>query len=311
MIALYLILLFFGLLALIKISDFLIKLVGTLGVKIRIPRFILSSVFLAIATASPEFFVGLVSAINKKPIISLSNVLGSGMADLTLVTGLAILIGGGLYVKKKIILHELFLIFILAILPFALLLDRNLSFFDGLLLILAYIGYNVLLIAKEKHLPEPSSFLKKRVERLFLEFILGLLFLTGAAQIVVYSAEKVAELIKIPLTLVGFFLLALGTTLPELILESRAAKEKEPAIFFGDVFGSVVAYITGILGMVAIISPIKLTEERAFLIGGIFILISLGVLAFLLGSGRKLTRKDGAVLVALYLAFVLVEIFAQ
>lgn len=310
MIIFYFSLLFICLLVLILVSDFLIKTVSLLAPKIKIPKFVLSSIFLAAVAAFPELTVGIVSAINHKPILALSNVLGSGLTDLTLVSGLAIVIGGGLFVKKKVILHELLIIFALALFPFILLLDRNLSFIDGLILLSAYFFYNAYLffIKERRFIKEPIR-TQKRTARLAGEFVFGLAALALAAQLVVLSAEKLTVLVRIPVTFVGLFLISLGTTLPEFVLELRAAEKRETGIFFGEVFGSVAAYITGILGVVAIISPIRLAEEKTFIICGVFIVIAMGVLAFFLRSERKITRRDGMVLIAIYLCFALAEFF--
>ena len=107
MMIIYIISLVIGLLILVKSADCAIGLIRAIGIKTRIPVFLMSSVFLAMVTSFPEFMVGMVSAINGEPILSLGNILGANVANINLITGLAIVIGGQVTSKDKVLFKDI------------------------------------------------------------------------------------------------------------------------------------------------------------------------------------------------------------
>lgn len=311
---LYLFFLGLGILFLIKATDQAIKLIEVLGLKTKIPVFLVSLVFLAMATSFPEFFVGLISAIKQEPLLSLGNVFGSNLLDMTLILGVTALISGGVRTGEKIISKDILVTAFLGFIPCLLIFDGSLSFADGLVLVLAYvfyIFYNILLYGEEKRELRLTGQQTKGNGRLIVEFLLWLLVLAGSAQIVVTSSEAIAKVAGLPLFFIGFFLIAFGTTLPELIVELRAAEKRESGIFFGNILGSVAINSTLILGIVAMISPVAIGDPKKLFVYAGFLFLAFFILPFLLRSKKKLERWEGMVLVAIYLIFVLVEYFGK
>lgn len=306
----YLLLLAGGIFALLKATKFTVKLIEKIGLKVHIPTIILSSMFLAIATSFPELFVGIVSAINEDSLLSLGNVLGANMANLTLILGLTTVFVGETKIRHKFIFKDIFVTFLIAFLPYFLLLDRTLSRKDGLFLLLVYFFYNLFLF-KEKRvkLRHESPKELKKTEKLFLQLFFWIAVLAGSAQLIVTASEKISQLINFPLVLIGIFILALGTTLPELLVQIKSAKEGEEGVFFGNIFGSIVVNSCLVLGVVSMIYPIKVVENRHFLASGAFTLLAFFLLPLFLRSKRKLERKEGVTLLFIYLIFVLTGFF--
>jgi cation:H+ antiporter len=106
-------------------------------------------------------------------------------------------------------------------------------------------------------------------------------------------------MVSLPISFIGVFILALGTTLPELIVQLKSSHSKEDGIFFGNVLGSVVVNSGLVLGLVSLISPIEVKFSKAFISPAVFTLIVFILLPIFLRSKKKLERKEGALLLAI------------
>jgi cation:H+ antiporter len=107
--------------------------------------------------------------------------------------------------------------------------------------------------------------------------------------------------------LVGLFLVAIGTSLPELAFELKAIREKEPGMVFGDLLGSVVANGTLIIGITSLISPIKIQAFNEYLLATAAFVVIFGVFYLFIRTKKKLERWEGAVLLGAYVIFILLE----
>jgi len=306
----YLLLLAGGIFALLKATKFAIKLIEKIGLRIHIPTIILSSMFLAMATSFPELFVGIVSAINEDPLLSLGNVLGANMTNLTLILGLATVFVGETKIRHKFIFKDVLVTFLIAFLPYFLLLDRILSRQDGLVLLSVYLFYNLFLFKEERvKLKHESPKELKKTKKLFLQLFFWIAILAASAQLIVITSEKISQLVNFPLILIGIFILALGTTLPELLVQIKSAEEREDGVFFGNIFGSIVTNSCLVLGVVALIHPFRITESRHFLASGTFTLLAFFLLPFFLRSKKRLEQREGIMLLLVYLIFIFTGFF--
>ena len=306
MLIIYLLLLALGIFVLIKAADYSIEIIKAAGLKLKIPTFILSSIFIAAATSFPELSVGIISAVNKEPSLSLGNVLGANMVNLTLVLGITTLISNGVKVREKMIFKDLFVTFLIAVLPFFLLFDGILSRQDGVVFILIYLFYQLFLVGngKEGFLNHRYSKLKK-IGSLGFQFVLVMILLAASAQLIVALSDKISEVVNLPLSIIGVFFLSLGTTIPEMVVQLKSAESKEDGIFFGNVLGSVVINSTLVIGITSLIYPIKIFYNWSFIVLGVFTFIVFALLPVFLRSKKKLERKEGAILLLIYLLFLL------
>lgn len=292
---------------LIKSADYTIEAIEKVGLKLKVPTFILSSIFLAAATSFPELFVGVMSAVDKEPILSLGNVLGANLVDLTLILGLTTIISNGVKVKEKMIFKDLLVTFLIALIPFLFLYDGTISKKEGLISILIYIFYQFVLIGEERsisHRRHPDHSLK-HIGILAMQLTMGIVILAGSAQLVVNLSERISGLLNIPLTLIGILFLSLGTTLPEMIVELKSAEAKEDGIFFGNVLGSIVVNSLLVLGIAAFIYPIEVNFSVSLLrVGGLTLLVFI-LLPIFLRSKKTLERKEGFFLLSIYVIFLL------
>lgn len=309
--------LFFSLI-LVWATDVLISALKILADETKLGKFALTSFILALATSIPELFVGVTSALENRPNLCLGNVLGSNIADLSLVVGGAALLGGEVMVLGKVFTRDIFLTFIVSILPIFLLLDKALSRFDGVVLILVYLFYQITVLRGKRQELNGPGWIKRLLKRLsplssnhkkeWLKFSLGVVLLLLSADLLVKASTRLALTFSIPILLIGLFLVAVGTSLPELSFSFQAIKRKEAGMVFGDLLGSLVANSTLILGTTATLHPIKIAAFGDFLLATIFFLFIFGLFYFFTKTKRKLERWEGAILLLVYVFFAAIEL---
>lgn len=302
---------------LIKSTEILILALNRLCQSSKISHFGLANFLMGLTTSLPEFFIAIVSALEKNSHLSLGNILGANIANLSLVAGGAALVAGSIGISGDFYLKDVLYVFSSGILPLLLLLDNKLTQVEGLFLLLIYGVYNYTLL-------KPKGIGKIRLEsgtRRFLRrinsrkeesqlawFFLGAALLIFSADGLVKSAVLVAQNFQVPLLLVGLFLVSVGTTLPELSFEIYAARKKQVGMVFGNLMGSIIANSTLILGLAALINPIKLNGnfEVYFLATFIFLLV-FSLFWLFVRTKRKLERWEAVILLLVYFVFIFLE----
>ena len=300
---------------LIKATDILVSAIKFLARSTRLGKLAITSFFLALATSLPEFFVGITAALEGAPNLALGNVLGSNIADLSLVIGGAALLGGSVIVAGEVIERDILYAFLIGAAPLLLLLDRSLSRIDGIILILIYFWYNKTVFRFEGKGEESDVWVGRLIRKLKLRssqnqlgwFFLGAALLIFSADVIVKTAVKIAVSLNLPLFWVGLFLVAVGTSLPELSFELAAIRKKQSSMVMGDLLGSVVANSTLILGVVSLISPIKVTSLYTYLTATMFFLAIFAFFYVMVRTKRKFERWEAGILVFLYLLFIIAE----
>lgn len=308
-------------LVLVKSTEVLTGALKNLARKTKLGQFGITAFILALATSIPELTVSVVSSLEGNPAIAVGNVLGSNIADLSVVIGGAAIVGGGIPVIGKFLQRDLFLTFLAGSLPLLMLVDSRLTRLDGVILLIVYVIYVVTVLKEKSDLMSKAKGKEPAFKRLFYlmhknhaerdlgRFAVGVSFLLLASHVIVQLAEQIAVGFGVPLLLVALILVALGTSLPELVFEIRAVKEGNIGMVFGDLFGSIVANSTLVLGVAALISPFTLEGGlRPYLLGTIGFVGIFLVFWIFARSKKMLTRWEGVVLILLYLGFVVLEV---
>ncbi len=270
-------------------------------------EFLTSFLVVSFISILPETFISIISAFRGVPEIGLGTLLGSNVADLSFVFGaVALLAPHALRVESSFIKNDyLFLAFLT--LPLLLGSNGHFSRAEGIILILSSFLFLWALVKfdGESHHRFPKKLnisLAKNIAMLTVSFLV----MGAAAHYAVLYAGRLAQGFSVTPALVGLLVVALGTCLPELLFSIRATHKNHETLAFGDVLGTVIIDITFVLGLIAVIHPFSF-NPRLILVTGFFMLLS-GLLALsLLRSGRKLTRPEGALLLAFYALFVTIE----
>ncbi len=292
-------------------------------------EFVVAFFVMAVAGSFPDLFVGINAAAHNIPQLSLGDIIGGNMIDLTLAVGLAVLIGGSnLPAKSRLIQNSAIFTASIAVLPLILALDGRLGRIDGFILILAFLIYMAWLFSKSERFKkeynpksdeEEKEVLKEekiigRIKSFFNELgmvIFSLILLLLGSEGIVLSAKAFANTFAVSLPLVGILIVGIGNSLPETYFAILSARKKETWMILGDLMGSVIIGATLVLGIVSLVSPINIASFSVFIIAAIFMVIAAIFFLIIVRTGQKVDRKESLVLVATYLIFFLFEIFLK
>jgi len=312
MIILYIILIFIGCVVLVKSADLVIKNLTRIATTFHWSEFVVSFIIVAIATSLPEIFIGLVSAINQVSTLSLGNVIGANIINLTLILGLVAIIGHGLSLKTKAIEMNVIFAIILSLLPMLFALDGTLSRLDGLIILVCFVLYLILMFKmKEEFTKKISDHNKRELSQSIFYLVLGLIFLVLSAQLITSLAKILAANFNLSPIFIGLLIVSLGTTLPELTFGIRGAIKKHKEMSLGSSLGTIVANSCLALGLAALIRPIQIINLNNFLIMLSFLILASFIFMTFIFSKKQLSLKEGVALVVFYIIFVIFQILTR
>jgi len=313
MIFLYLLIFVIACYALIKAGVVLVKVLTMLSRYFRLTEYVFAFILMTFATTMPELFVGITSSIRGLSTISLGNIIGSNLINLTFILGVVVIVAKGLKIESKIAKRDAWIIFFIALLPLLLLFDKQLSRGEGVLLIIVF-GWYIYHILRSKDAFRKRMDSMKRDAEVFKKLLKNILYFVIAAGVLLLSAWAIVESTKLiakelylPLTLIGIILVAIGTSLPELVFGVRAVIAKHEGLSLGNLIGSVVVNSTFILGLVAVINPIKIENFNVIYVGGAFMIIAILIANLFIATKEKISWKEGLFLIIFYIAFLVAE----
>ena len=300
MILIWAFLLVASILGLVKSAEFAIKNASELARKIGVSEFAVSFFIVSILSCFPEATVSVISAIENKPEFGLGTLLGSNVADLTLVFGLvAIFSKKGIEVKNKLIRSE-FLLIIMLFAPVILGVDGHLSRLDGILLIscgaifFLITTINTKLTNRVREKIEAREVIKKLT---FLGVAIAGLIISG--HYTLEFAVEIAKELQIPSFLIALTVVSIGTCMPELIFSIKAVRENHQSLALGDILGTVIIDATVIIGILALLSPFEFNPKIATITGG-SMLISGMILMIAMNKEKGISKNMGIVLLIIY-----------
>jgi cation:H+ antiporter len=298
----------------IKSGSLLVKTLIKIARFLGLSAYLVSFVLMSFACSIPEIFVGVTSALHKTPIISLGNVFGSNILKLTLGIGLVILFSRGIKVKTGTTEKDAWLVFFLALAPFVLIFDGTLSRIDGVILISLFFWYLSRLVGRREQLEKTFNSLKNhngvKIKTFFksvFSFCFGLFILLIASYGAVKSASLIAQEIGLSLFFIGLILVSIGTSLPEIVFGLSSAVGKHEELCLGNFIGSVAFNALFVLGLASIICPIQV-GFNALAVSAIFAVLSLVVFNVFIRTEKRLSCKEGIILVFIYVLFLTAEL---
>lgn len=319
------ILLVVGFLALIKGADFFVDGSSSIAKKLRIPDLIVGLTIVAMGTSMPELAVSVSAAIGGSSEIAVGNVVGSNILNILIILGLSALILP-LHVDKEMFRRDIPVLLLTAVLlPVITLVSIGaakgdyfsyLGRLSGVVLVLLFIGYILLAIRsalrfrKEQALKDATLEVKPAESedlRVFpwwksILFTLGggILIIIGG-NLSVEGATDIAHQLGISEAVIGLTVVALGTSLPELVTSVVAARKGNSDIALGNIVGSNIFNVLFILGTTIVVLPINVTMSN--FIDQLVLLATSIILAITAYTGKKLTRVEGVVYLLLYVAY--------
>tara|TARA_Y100000031_G_scaffold77340_1_gene85062 strand:+ start:93322 stop:94311 length:990 start_codon:yes stop_codon:yes gene_type:complete len=310
-----LILLFFG-------GESLVNGAVAIARKMNISPLLIGLVLVGFGTSTPELITSVIAALEEKPGIALGNVIGSNVANIFLILGATALIiplscDKGAFKKDG----SFMLLATVVMLGFVLLGEfSRASGFVFLAMLFAYIGYSIWIEKRgetgtsETHIPETTPEEKGVSEVTVLEFkdtytfafgqfVIGLILTFLGAKFLVSGSVTLATNFGISDTIIGLTIVAIGTSLPELVASLMAALKKQGDLAYGNIIGSNIYNILGIIGVTATIHPFSVPIEIAHF--DIWVMVA-AMIALMIASASswKIVRWEGAAFLLAYFAYM-------
>ena len=290
--------------ALIYGADFVIKESERIALQINISSFVIGATLFAVGTSLPEMAVSMSASAKGSADIAVANVIGSTIFNISLVLGLVFLLAKNFEPKRDLFAKDsawsIFPILIFILMG----IDGRISMFDGILFI-CMMGAYLLFLINSNSIEQSDEDLSKDkfnwIKTLVL-LLIGFIFVIVGANFAIDSAGNIARGFGISEWIIGLFLVAFGTSLPELIISVKSAINNNADLAIGNIIGSNVANFTMVLGLSSIINPLNVDfNSYLFDISAAFI-VSL-MLVFI--TANKLYNKSAGIALLVVLGLVI------
>lgn len=309
-----------GLVVLIFGGDYLVRGASGIALRLNVPPMLIGMTIVALGTSAPELVVSVQAALDGKPDIAVGNVVGSNIVNVGLILGLTVIIFP-IAVKRDSLKFDWAAMMLASILFYFFGLNNEISRLEGIIFLIALISfllYSIYRVRKKKVVsnadPEVTdiSITDPPKTKSYLVYLLYIIFgavgLVFGARWFLEGAEAVALHLGVSERVIAISLVAFGTSVPELAASVIAAFKKEQDISLGNIIGSNLFNILGILGVTAVIQPINISSEIMnsdiyWMLGTSFMILPLSIVGF------KLGRLQGLVLIATYAVFMYLLLF--
>ena len=300
-----------GFVLLVKGADFFVDGACAISEKLKIPAYLVGMTVVALGTSLPEAAVSITASIQGSNEIAIGNVIGSNTFNTLVVLGSSALIAP-IAVKKEIVKRDFpFCIFITAVM-LALMITLNggddyaISRIGGVILLALFAVFMTFSIVSGKknaaHMVEVAEDKKPMsTAKCILLVLLGIAGVIAGGELTVYGAKALALMAGLSEKVVALTVVAIGTSLPELVTSIVAARKKQNDIAVGNVIGSNIFNILFILGISATISPIP--TDIASMIDGLILTGIMTVTYVFTLIGKKINRIEGGVMILMYVAY--------
>ena len=295
-----------GFVLLIKGADFFVEGSSSVAKKLRVPSIIIGMTIVAMGTSLPETSVSVSASIAAKNDLAISNVIGSNTFNLMVVCGICAVLCP-LTVDGTTLKRDFPFSIVMAGLLMALGgIDGVVGRFDGILFLVLFVVFLLIMIysakkSRDNSAPEADEYKIMPVWKCILYMVGGIAAIAAGGEMVVEGASDIARAFGMSENLIGMTIVALGTSLPELVTSVAAARKNELDMALGNVIGSNIFNILFVLGIASAISPVSYTNEN-LIDSAVLIVMSMIVLIFCLPK-KRLIRWNGAAMLALYAGY--------
>lgn len=295
----------FSLFLVVKGATLATKYSVKLAESFRLSKYVVGFIVVSFISILPEALISMNSAFEGIPEFGLATLLGSNVADLTLVFAILIIYAGrGIKIESKVLKHiRLYPFFLLLPLVFGF--NGHYSRIEGFALVLTGSLFYYFIFKNGTALSDTKGKGNGKYKNIFfLIFAMGMLLV--GSHFTVTSATKLAHGLEVTPILIGMLVVSLGTTLPELFYSLKSVKRKDDGLAIGDILGTVLADATILVGILAFISPFFFPKEIIYVTGGFMMAASIILLHFM-NSGRIISKKEGYLLLIFWVFYAIVE----
>lgn len=293
-----------------------------------VSRLIVGLTIVAIGSSAPEIFVSILDSLKTclpgvdecGPEVAIGNAIGSNITNVALVLGITALVRP-LMINSGMIKREIPILFIVSLTVLYFFWDLRLSHIEGIILLSTLVGYFIWLVhmgiksrsSKDRMLEEIVDELPEKMTspKAIFWLVLGLVLLVASSKILIVGASGFALQMGVSETLIGLTIVALGTSLPELAASISAVLKNEHEIAIGNVVGSNIFNLLGVLGIPALIAAPMVEREILTIDYPVMLALSiaLAVMAYGIRGPGKINRIAGSILLAAFIGYYIVRVF--
>lgn len=304
-------LLIVGFILLIKGADVFVEGASKVAAMLNIPQIVIGLTIVAFGTSAPEAAVSIVSAFKGTAGIAIGNIIGSNIANVLLILGVAGMIGA-LSVKENT--YKIETPFVLVITVVLLLLgyfDGNISRLDGCILwvfFLAFLYYLYRLTKKgdDSAIDDvPTLNENDRLWKLIVMIVLGIVCVVVGSQVTVDAASTIAKEFGVDDRIIGLTIVSIGTSLPELVTSVSASMKGKTDIAIGNIIGSNIFNILFVLGTAALVAPVGIPFASNFIIDGIISIGAIVLFMLFIGKDMKLKKYGAFIMLLSYIGYII------
>ena len=300
------ILLVVGFVMLIKGADWFVEGASKIAGKFGIPQIVIGLTIVAMGTSAPEAAVSITAALKGSAEITIGNVLGSNILNVLIILGLTAVVRA-IAVQKSTIKYEIpFTVFVTVLLGVLGLADGTISRLEGIILWAFFILYLLYLFKMAKDGQQEAEETQKEEKRdpmwkLVFLVIIGVVLIVFGSDVSVDAATALAKIFGMSERLIGLTIVALGTSLPELVTSVTAAIKGKADIAVGNIVGSNVFNILFVVGTTALITPVAYSAN--FMVDTITAVVAMVLLFVCVLPKKKLGRPAGIIMLAGYVVY--------
>ena len=297
-----------GLLILFVSGKYLVDSSVAIARRLQIPTMIIGLTVVALGTSAPELLVSVQAAFKGFPEIAMGNVVGSNISNILVVLALTAIVFPIPVPAKSVKVDWPVMMFVSLVL-FGFTLDGLLNRLEGIILILLLAGYISMMVilvrkAKDTGTEEPADG-SMRVWFAIIIFLVSCAGLAAGASLLVKNAALIAENLGISQRVISITMVAIGTSIPELVTSVIAALKKQTDISIGNIIGSNIMNILSVLGFTSIVRPVRVDDVIArfdipWMLGVCVVLL----LLMLPAARSRITRWEGVLMIMLYLLYI-------
>ena len=295
-----------GMFVIYKSADFFTDGAEGIALVFKIPRLIIGLTIVSIATTAPEFTVSTISTYMGIGGMAVGNAVGSCLANIGLVLGIAAIIRV-VHFQASFIRRELMFLLGSAAFLYLFMWDGVLSFLDGLLLIMILVAFFVYIITRQIKLSrneKSETGEKHNLKKDIIKFIIGALgVVVSAKYAIIPSGVSIARFLGVPEIVIGLSMVAVGTSLPELFTALVATFKKMGDMAAGNVIGANILNILMVLGASSMIKPLNIDSQTRLIAMPVMLGITV-VLAIFASSKLRLSKAEGSILFLIYVGYI-------
>ncbi len=293
-----------ALLVMVKGADWLLESAEKIGRAFGMSSFLIGVLIVGLGTSLPELAAAIFGVLDGVPEVVVSNAVGSNVSNILLIVGVAAIIGGSMRVKKDLIDIDLPLLAISTVIFVGVVFDQVVTRGEAILLLISYGVHLLYMIFHTDHEKEAEDGGDTCIAcpKDYVMLFVGMAGLIFGAKYVITSVVALADIFHISPALISITAVAIGTSLPELIVSIKAARARKPDIAIGNIFGSNAFNALVVVGIPALFVSLPVDDQTFFI--GVPIMAMATLLFIVTGISRRIHVWEGAMYLVFFVFFI-------